>query len=396
MFETLEQAPSDPIIGLTEAFKKDTNPQKINLGVGVFKDANGQTPVLDSVKEAERRILDGETTKSYPPLEGVSEFTEQVLPLLFGCHHAVIGDRRATLIQTTGGTGGLRVAADYLKKTHSQATVWLSDPTWANHPAVFKAAGVPTKTYTYFDASTNALAFDQMIAALEQMPAGDVVLLHGCCHNPTGQDPTPQQWSRIGQVLTQRKLLPLVDLAYQGFGRGIREDAQGIVALADAGCEMLICSSYSKNFALYNERVGALTVVAHTDFAAQTVLGHIKTCARANYSFPPTHGAKIVATVLGDAGLCAQWEGEVKLMRDRINSMRQLLVKSLAAAGVESDFSFISRQNGMFSFSGLNKDQVAQLREDYSIYIVGSGRINVAGMSESNMDTLCRAIAAVL
>ncbi len=396
MFEMLKKAMPDPIIGLTEAFKKDTNPQKINLSVGVFKDANGQTSVLDSVKEAERRILDGETSKSYPPLEGVPEFAEHVLPLLFGVDHALVRDRRAVLSQTTGGTGGLRVCADYLKKMHNQVTVWLSDPTWANHPAIFKAAGIPTKTYAYFDAVTNALSIDQMIAALEQMPAGDVVLLHGCCHNPTGTDPTSQQWGRIGRVLAQRELLPLVDIAYQGFGRGIREDAQGVLALADAGCEMLICSSYSKNFALYNERVGALTVVAHTDSAAQTVLGHFKASARANYSFPPTHGAKIVATVLGDAELRTQWEGEVKLMRDRIRGMRDFFVKSLAAAGVESDFSFVSRQNGMFCLSGLSKDHVAQLREGYSIYIVGSGRINVAGMTEGNMDRLCQAIAAVL
>ena len=396
MFETLEEPTPDPIIGLTEAFKKDTNPQKINLSVGVFKDADGQTPVLQAVKEAQRRILDSESTKSYPPLEGVPEFGRQVLPLVFGPDHAVLRDGRTALVQTTAGTGGLRVAADYFKKMHPQATVWLTDPTWANHPAVFKAAGVATKAYPYFDAGTNALAFDEMIAALEQIPAGDVVLLHGCCHNPTGTDPDPQQWSTIGQVLVQRQLLPLVDMAYQGFARGIREDAQGVVALADAGCEMFVCSSYSKNFALYNERVGALTVVAHTESDAKKVQGHIKTSARANYSFPPAHGAKIVATVLGDADLRSQWEDELKAMRDRINHMRQLFVKSLAAAGVKTDFSFITRQNGMFSFSGLSKDQVARLREKYSIYIVGSGRINVAGMSEGNMDLLCRAIADVL
>jgi aspartate/tyrosine/aromatic aminotransferase len=276
------------------------------------------------------------------------------------------------------------------------AKIWLSDPTWPNHPGVFEAAGLQIETYSYFDAETNSLDMDKLRTALRSIPAGDVVVLHGCCHNPTGADPTAEQWAEIAELVYAQDLIPLVDFAYQGFADGLEEDAAGLRALSRPGQEMLICSSYSKNFGLYNERIGALTLLGGTADAAQLALGHLKLRIRTNYSNPPYHGGAIVATVLNDPQLRTAWEDEVRQMRDRINGMRRLFVERLAAHGVQQDFSFITRQRGMFSFSGLNRGQVDELRERYSIYIVGSGRINVAGMTEAKMDTLCAAIAEVL
>ena len=396
MFEVLETAPPDPILGLTEAFKKDSNPAKINLGVGVYKDAQGNTPVFDSVKQAEERVLAAQTSKSYLAIDGAPEYAQAVQELLFGADSEIIAGQRAITAHTPGGTGGLRVAADFVHRMFPGARVWLSEPTWANHPKVFQAAGLETETYPYFDAGANSLALEPMRQALERVPAGDVVLLHGCCHNPTGVDPAPEQWKQIAEVAAARQFLPLVDFAYQGLGDGLREDAAGLLALCRPGAELLIASSFSKNFGLYNERVGALTLVGATPEAASKALGHLKICIRTNYSNPPAHGAALVSAVLQDPGLRHQWEGEVQAMRDRINSMRQLFVDTLKAKGVERDFSFIPRQRGMFSFSGLTPQQVEALRERFSIYVVGSGRINVAGMTEDNMDTLCEAIAAVL
>lgn len=395
MFETVEMAPPDAILGITEAFNKDPNPAKINLSVGIYKDAAGQTPILPSVKEAEARILKSETNKNYKPIEGAADYNALVQELLFGKGHEVLTSKRGATAHTPGGTGALRVAGDYIKKKHPAAAIWLSDPTWANHEQIFKAAGLTVKTYPYFDPAANTLALNRMLASLEQATPGDVVLLHGCCHNPTGIDPTPAQWKAIADTLAKRGLLPLLDFAYQGFGSGLREDAAGLMELCRPGAEMLICSSFSKNFGLYNERVGALTVVAKTEAAALAVLSQIKTCIRANYSNPPAHGSAIVATVLGDPALRSQWELEVKAMRDRINGMRHLFVDALKKKGVKKDMSFIIHQKGMFSFSGLTKDQVERLKKEDSIYIVGSGRINVAGMTDKNIDTLCTAIARV-
>jgi aspartate/tyrosine/aromatic aminotransferase len=288
------------------------------------------------------------------------------------------------------------VAGDYLKKKHATATVWLSDPTWANHPQIFAAAGLKTREYAYFDPKANAVAIDAMLAALEKVPAGDVVLLHGCCHNPTGADPTAEQWKQIADLLAARQVLPLIDFAYQGFGDGLEKDAAGLRQFLQPGRELLVCSIFSKNFGLYNERVGALTVVAGTPAAAGAVQSQVKTCIRANYSNPAAHGGSIVTTILKDAELRRQWTGELRAMCDRINGMRELFVKTLAAKGAKRDFSFITRQKGMFSFSGLNKDQVQQLRDKYAIYMVSSGRMNVAGMCEANMDRLCEAVVSVL
>ncbi len=396
MFETIVAAPPDPILGLTEAFKKDKNASKVNLGVGVYKDAAGQTPILNSVKSAEERLLKSENTKNYLPIDGQPEFDRATVELLFGAGHPVLAAQRTVTAQAPGGTGALRVAADFVFSTLGKRTVWLSDPTWPNHPQVFNAAGLPTASYPYFDKQTNGVAFEAMLNALRAAPEGDVVVVHGCCHNPTGVDLQPQQWRALGEVLAERKLLPLVDFAYQGFANGLEEDAAGLHQLVQHCDSMLVASSYSKNFGLYNERVGALTLVAPDDKQAEAALSHIKRVARANYSNPPAHGGAIVATVLNDPQLRTQWEAEVAEMRDRINTMRHLFVETLQEKGVDRDFSFIARQHGMFSFSGLNTDQVKALRERFGIYIVGSGRISVAGMTEDNMDYLCSAIAEVL
>lgn len=396
MFNSLVAAPPDPILGLTEAFKKDPNPNKVNLGVGVYKDARGRTPVLASVKRAEEKLLRAEETKNYLPIEGHAEFDAATLALLFGANHALLHSGRAVTAQAPGGTGALRVAADFIASTLGAKTVWLSDPTWPNHPNVFQAAGLKTATYPYFDKSRNSVAFDAMLAALNNMPEGDVVVLHGCCHNPTGVDLDRAQWRAVAEVVAERALLPVVDFAYQGFGEGLAADAVGLAELADHCPDMLVASSYSKNFGLYNERVGALTLVVARPDTADTALSHIKRVIRANYSNPPAHGAAVVATVLNDPELRAQWEAEVREMRDRINTMRHLFVETLHEKGVTQDFSFIARQRGMFSFSGLTPEQVKALREQHAVYVVGSGRISVAGMTEDNMDYLCRAIADVL
>ena len=396
MFDRLEMAPPDAILGLTEAFKQDPNPQKINLGVGVYKDANNETPILTSVKRAEEILLQQETSKGYMPIPGNAAYGQCVRELLFGADHEILQSSRALTAHTPGGTGALRVAGDFLHAQYPEAAIWVSDPTWANHAAVFQAAGMTVKSYPYYDAEKKCLAFDAMMDALDRIPEGDVVLLHGCCHNPSGMDPDVTQWKAIAERMRTRNLLPLLDFAYQGFANGLEEDAAGLREFCAPGCELLVCSSFSKNFGLYCERVGAVTLVGATQEATQAAFSHVKRCIRSNYSNPPAHGAAIVTTVLSDAALRAQWIEELAEMRARINGMRQLFVDTLKAKGVSQDFSFITRQKGMFSFSGLNKEQVEILREKYAIYIVGSGRINVAGMTEQNMDLLCTAIASVL
>ena len=396
MFETIQPATPDAILGLNDAFNKDARPGKVNLGVGVYKDASGKTPILACVKEAERRLIETEATKSYKPIDGDPVFGACVQRMLFGADSPIVTGRRAATSHCPGGTGALRVAGDYLSGNHPGATLWLSDETWPNHPAVFGAAGLAMKRYPYFDAKTNALDFDAMLDGLSKATAGDVVLLHGCCHNPTGVDLSTEQWTKVAEFCADKGLLPLLDFAYQGFAEGIEEDAAGLRALAGKVDELIVCGSFSKNFGLYNERVGSLTFVAKTPDAAAAVQSQVKSCIRRNYSNPPAHGAAVVTTILNDAALAAQWHGELAEMRDRINGIRSLFVNTLAAKGANRDFSFITRQRGMFSYSGLEKDQVAQLRDKHGVYIVGSGRINVAGMSEASMDSLCEAIVDVL
>ena len=396
MFDSITPAPPDAILGLTEAFKKDSNPRKTNLAVGVYKDAGGATPVLETVKEAERRLLDREKTKSYLPIDGIPEYDAACQELVFGAGHEVLTSGRAVTAQAPGGTGALRVAADFVAEISPGATVWISEPTWPNHPSVFQSAGLKVASYPYFDPATYGVDFDGMLAAIRTIPAGDVLLLHGCCHNPTGVDLSPEQWRAVAAVAAERGLLPLLDFAYQGFADGLEEDAAGVRIVAEQCPEMFVASSYSKNFGLYNERTGALTLVARTPEAAESALSHIKRCIRANYSNPPAHGGEIVRTILGDPELRRRWEGEVAEMRERINTMRHLFVETLNEKGVTRDFSFIARQRGMFSFSGLTPAQVKALRERHGVYIVGSGRISVAGMTEGNMEYLCEAIADVL
>ncbi len=396
MFETINPAPEDSILGLTVAFQKDSNPNKINLGVGVYKDGNGQTPVLATVKEAEERLLRSEATKSYLPIDGLAAYAALSQQIVFGSGHDILAAGRAATVQTPGGTGALRVAADFVRRISPQATVWLSDPTWPNHPNVFASAALQVQTYPYFEAETNSVAFDRMMAALETIPTGDVLLLHACCHNPTGADLSPQQWQAVAAVCAERGILPLLDFAYQGFGDGLDEDATGVRFVAEQCRELLVAGSYSKNFGLYNERVGALTLVAANSEAAEAAHSHLKICVRTNYSNPPAHGGQIVAEILGDPDLRQRWEAELADMRNRINDMRHLFVETLDEQDAGRDFSFIAQQRGMFSFSGLTPEQVQALRERHSVYVVGSGRINVAGMTEANVEHLCSAIVDVL
>ncbi|MFT2110536.1 aromatic amino acid transaminase [Marinomonas sp. 2405UD68-3] len=396
MFAHIQAAPADPILGLNDAYNNETNPEKINLGVGVYKDEKGNTPILQAVKQAEERLLEQELTKSYLSIEGTENYRQTVQTLLFGDNHPIVHKKLAHTAHTPGGTGALRVAAEFIKKHLPEATIWVSNPTWANHQAIFQSVGLEVGSYAYYNAASKSLDFESLLASLSQIPEGDIVLFHGCCHNPTGIDPTKDQWRQLAKLCSKQGFLPLFDFAYQGFGVGLEEDAQGLRAFSEQVPEMLIASSFSKNFGLYNERVGAITIVCETPEQADASFTQIKRAARTNYSNPPAHGAAIVTEILSNKVLRSLWEMELQSMRTRIHDMRGLFVSTLRSKGVEQDFSFISKQQGMFSFSGLNPEQVAQLRKQYGIYIVGSGRINVAGMAHDNMDPLCSAIAAIL
>ncbi|WP_417347553.1 amino acid aminotransferase [Ferrimonas sp.] len=396
MFENIPQAPADPILGLNEAFKTDPRPNKVNLGVGVYKDAEGQTPVLKCVKKAEARLLEQQKTKSYLSIDGLPEYAAAVQALLFGAQSAIISGQRARTAQAPGGTGALRVAADFAKNNLEARKVWISNPSWANHAQIFEAVGFEVAHYRYYDAESKSLDFDGMKADLQGIDAGDLVILHGCCHNPSGIDPTEAQWAELADVAKARGWLPLFDFAYQGFATDVEEDATGLRLFADRLPELLVASSFSKNFGLYNERTGAFTLVACDSDEANRAFSQVKKVIRANYSNPPAHGAMVVATILADEELKGLWLEELAQMRQRIKEMRTDFVARLKQAGVAGDFSFIEQQNGMFSFSGLNPDQVAALKEEYAIYIVRSGRINVAGMTEANIQYLVDAIAAVL
>ncbi|OEG72293.1 aromatic amino acid aminotransferase [Shewanella colwelliana] len=396
IFNQVELAPADPILGLTDAFRADPRAEKVNLGVGIYKDESGQTPILKSVKLAERKLLDTETSKSYLGIDGVQAYNSAVQTLLFGAEHTVIEAGRAVTAQAPGGTGSLRVAAEFVVRNTDSRTIWVSNPTWANHNNIFESAKLSVKQYRYYDAATHGMDFDAMLADLDGAVAGDLVLLHGCCHNPTGIDLNLAQWEVIAQLCLEKELVPLFDFAYQGFGAGVEEDAQGLRVVANVVPELIVANSFSKNFGLYNERIGAVTVVAKCRETAEIAFSQVKSTIRGNYSNPPAHGALIVATILADGTLRTLWESELQQMRERIAQMRVLFVEMLKAEGVEQDFSFISTQNGMFSFSGLNKAQVGRLRDEFGIYIVGSGRISVAGMTKDNMPIICKAIAKVV
>ncbi|MFQ3282332.1 amino acid aminotransferase [Reinekea sp.] len=396
MFERVVAAPADPILGLNDSFLKDERTTKVNLGVGVFKDEDGLTPILATVKEAERRLIEQETTKSYLAIGGDVEYGKQVQTLLFGEQHPIVVDHLARTAQTPGGTGALRIAADFMASQLNVNKIWISNPTWANHNSVFNSAGLETQAYRYYDAASHGLDFAGMLADIGQAEAGDAVLLHGCCHNPTGIDPTLEQWQQLAALAAERGFVVLFDFAYQGFAKGIDEDAAGLRAFTNVVPELLVASSFSKNFGLYNERVGAFTLVGSNNDVAETAFSQVKTIIRSNYSNPPAHGAKVVAAVLTDPELRAKWIEEVAYMRTHIHALRGKFVTALQNLGVDQDFSFIESQNGMFSFSGLTVEQVAKLKAEYGIYIVGSGRINVAGLSDKNMIYVCESIAAVL
>ena len=395
MFSELKPLPTDPILGLMAAYKQDTNPNKIDLGVGVYKDEQGNTPVLKAVKKAEAFRLENEITKSYIGLAGNLDFCQKMETLLLGEHSTLLANRVRTA-QAPGGTGALRVAAEFIKRCNTDATVWVTTPTWANHISLFEAAGLTVKEYPYYDYENKGLLFDEMIDSLKQVPKGDVVLLHACCHNPSGMDLNEDQWKIVAELAKEVGFTPLIDIAYQGFGASLDEDAKGLRLLADAVDELIICSSCSKNFGLYRERIGACSIIAKDSANADISNSVLLSVVRSIYSMPPAHGADIVNTILGSTELTQEWHDELDEMRNRINGLRTLIKDSLAAQGVAQDFSFIDKQNGMFSFLGINKEQIERLQKEYAIYIVGSSRVNVAGVSQANIEYFSKAVADVL
>lgn len=394
MFQALSPIPPDPILGLSAAYRADTNPKKVDLGVGVYKDAAGNTPVMRSVKKAEEILFKGQQTKAYVGPTGAADFNQIIASMVLGKElFDQLGQRRVT-VQTPGGCGGLRIAAEFIRKANADATVWVSDPTWANHVPLLGSAGLQIEQYPYYDYENHSVRFDEMMETLKKVPAGDLVLLHGCCHNPSGADLNREQWQAVKDLAAAQGFTPFIDLAYQGLGDGLEEDVFGVRLMAESLPELLVVSSCSKNFGLYRERVGALTVICEGDSAAATTL--LASAARANYSMPPDHGAAIVETIMGDSELHKDWESELSDMRDRINGLRSQLVQHLKQAGVDQDFSFIENEKGMFSFLGVSKDQIQTLINDYSIYIVNSSRINVASINDDNIDYLVESIAAVI
>lgn len=395
-FADVSLAPADPILGLTEAFLADKNPKKVNLGVGVYQDGAGKVPVLSVVREAEKLWYEREDSKSYIPIDGVPAYRKEVQELLLGKDSELVSSGRVVTAQAVGGTGALKLGADFLRRFLPSAELYLSAPSWENHRAVFETAGFTVKEYAYYSAESHGLDFSAMKSALGEMPAKSVVVLHACCHNPTGVDLSPAQWEEVVSIVAERDLVPFVDFAYQGFGEGIVEDAVAVRAFTKAGLPCVISSSFSKSFSLYRERVGAITFVTADAAEAKRVTSQLKRTIRTNYSSPSSHGGQIVALVLGDADLRQKWAAELTNMRLRIQKMRALFVQRLAARGISRDFSFIERQRGMFSYSGLELEKVLRLRAEFGIYVVDSGRICVAAMNEGNLDYITDAISRVL
>lgn len=396
LFSSVELAPPDPILGLNEAFNADTHPGKVNLGVGVYLGEDGKIPLLESVRLAEAARLQNPSARGYLPIDGIAAYDQGVQKLLFGEKSELISKGRLVTAQALGGTGALTLGADLLKRVLPQASVYISDPSWENHRALFEAAGYAVTSYPYYDAPTHGLNFAGMRAALQSAPAGSIVVLHACCHNPTGVDPTPEQWKQIVAVVNERRLVPFLDLAYQGFADGIDADSAVVRAFADSGTEFLVASSFSKSFSLYGERVGALTIVTNSADESKRVLSQLKRVIRTNYSNPPTHGGALVAAVLGSVELRARWEAELGSMRERIKEMRNTLVDLLEKRVPGRDFSFVRKQRGMFSYSGLSSAQVERLRNEYGIYALATGRICVAALNRRNVETVASAIADVL
>jgi aromatic-amino-acid transaminase len=395
LFAAVEMAPRDPILGLNEQFAADPNPAKVNLGVGVYFDDEGKLPLLKCVAAAEQQLLEAKKPRGYLPIDGIAAYDKAVQGLVFGADSDVVKGGRVATVQALGGTGGLKIGADFLKRVNPAAKVLISDPSWENHRALFTNAGFEVGTYPYYDADKRGIRFDDMLAALQAAPKGTIVVLHACCHNPTGYDITAAQWAQVVQAVKSAGLVAFLDMAYQGFGEGIAEDGAVIQQFLDAGIDFFVSTSFSKSFSLYGERVGALSVVCDSADEAARVLSQLKIVIRTNYSNPPTFGAQVVATVLTTPALRAQWEEELAGMRQRIKLMRSLLVEKLQAAGLNQDVSYIVRQKGMFSYSGLSKEQMQRLRSEFGVYGVDSGRICVAALNSRNIDAVATAIAKV-
>ena len=396
LFTAVEMAPRDPILGLNEQFAADTNPNKVNLGVGVYFDDNGKLPLLECVQSAEKAMMDKPTARGYLPIDGIAAYDTAVKSLVFGADSEPVTSGRVATVQGIGGTGGLKIGADFLKKISPNAKVMISDPSWENHRALFTNAGFQVDSYAYYDAEKRGVNFDGMLASLNAAAAGTIVVLHACCHNPTGYDITAAQWDQVIAVVKARSLTPFLDMAYQGFGHGIQEDGAVIGKFVAAGLNFLVSTSFSKSFSLYGERVGALSVVCIDKEECGRVLSQLKIVIRSNYSTPPIHGGAVVAAVLANPEWRATWEKELSEMRVRIKAMRQKLVDGLKAAGVKQDMSFITTQIGMFSYSGLNKDQMVRLRSEFGVYGTDTGRMCVAALNSKNIDYVCQAIAKVV
>ncbi len=389
-------APRDPILGITEGYNADSNARKVNLGVGVYYDDAGKVPLLECVKRAEKKLVDSMPPRSYLPIDGIPAYDRRVQELVFGTDSRAIAEKRIVTVQALGGTGGLKLGADFLKRIAPGAKVWISDPSWENHRALFEFAGFEVGVYPYYDAATHGLDFNGMLRSLETLPAQSVVVLHACCHNPTGVDLSAAQWQAVLAVVQKRNLIPFLDFAYQGFAEGVLEDSQAVRLFAAAMSPVFVSNSFSKSFSLYGERVGALSIVAASEDEAVRALSQLKRTVRTNYSNPPTHGGQIVAAVLGDGNLRTLWEQELSQMRERIKAMRIALVEKIAQRVPGRDYSFVTRQRGMFSYSGLTKQQVDRLREEFSIYAVDSGRICVAALNTRNIDYVADGIAKVI
>mgnify|MGYP006277853933 FL=1 len=396
MFSAVQMAPRDPILGLNEQFAADTNPNKVNLGVGVYFDDNGKLPLLKCVQQAEANLMKTPTARGYLPIDGIAAYDAAVKSLVFGADSEPVKSGRVATVQGLGGTGGLKIGADFLRHLLPNAKVLISDPSWENHRALFTQAGFTVETYAYYDATKRGVNFDGMLASLQAAPAGTVVLLHACCHNPTGYDITPAQWDQVISIIQARGLTPFLDMAYQGFGEGIAEDGAVVGKFVASGLTFLVSTSFSKSFSLYGERVGALSVLCTSKEEADRVLSQLKIMVRTNYSNPPIHGGAVVAAVLNNPELRALWEQELAEMRVRIKLMRTQLVDGLKAAGVKQDMSFITQQVGMFSYSGLTKDQMVRLRNEFGVYGTDTGRMCVAAVNSKNIAHVCASIAQVL
>ena len=396
LFSAVEMAPRDPILGLNEQFAADSNPDKVNLGVGVYFDENGKLPLLQCVQAAEKAMMDKPAARGYLPIDGIAAYDNAVKGLVFGADSEPVKSGRVATVQALGGTGGLKIGADFLKRLNPAAKVLISDPSWENHRALFTQAGFEVGTYTYYDAAKRGVDFEGMLASLKAAAPGTIAVLHACCHNPTGYDITPAQWDRVIEVVKAGGLTPFLDMAYQGFGHGIAEDGAVIAKFVAAGLVFFVSTSFSKSFCLYGERVGALSVLCADKAEADRVLSQLKIMVRTNYSNPPIHGGAVVAAVLTNPELRALWEKELGEMRVRIKAMRQQLVDGLKAAGVKQDMGFITDQIGMFSYSGLTKDQMVRLRSEFGVYGTDTGRMCVAALNGKNIGHVCKSIAAVI